>query len=417
VDTHNIVPVIDMELRVLKNNGLKRGNVLIILLALVVLFSHRNFIRLAKDNVNEQESQVRRFLLEPFSTTDSVQQNNVSSTSVYVEGNDDSNGKSKPNTVIFLNAYIGNRNPDLGIGIVHEQIEQLVNESQIGDYSTLYYNVIGNKYEKPICPPDRNCKMLGYYPKGFEEITLSSLYNHCLQNPTDYVVYLHNKGSFHPGGSNTRRRRLNTKAALSNACRGIQSTNNTCNVCAFRFETHPFSHVPGNFFQASCEYVRKLIPPKSYDTARRKLCETVVNISDTPIDFCPNDTIGENMESVEYGFGRMAMERWIPSHPSFVPCTVFDLKRYALVDFVHGNETWQPNLQIARHNNRRFNTKQRQSMELLMHEHFLLYNSRNHSREFCKSYFIKRKDNSCPFFPYPLVRKNRSLNFSVGESS
>lgn len=293
-------------------------------------------------------------------------------------------------TAIFLNAFIAPHNPSLAVDIVHEQLRQLANATHHEDPS-IYYNIIGHNHSEPLCPEGvTNCQKLAYYEEGSEEVTLQALHDHCTKNEDDFVIYIHNKGSFHPTGKNTRLRRIATKGAFSEACSNIQQSNATCNVCAFRFQTVPFSHVPGNFWAANCGYVRKLVPPKFYERARRDLCKLVIQVHG-PVDFCPKEPIDDLESSVEYGFGRMAMERWIPSHPSFVPCGVLPLK--TLKGFDDGWEPWTPTLEVGRKANRRMRDDEKLSLKLLVHEYAALYGA-DEERLFCSKFFPF--GNPCP---------------------
>jgi hypothetical protein len=295
----------------------------------------------------------------------------------------------KPKTAIFLNAFISAVNPGMSVQIVHEQLRQLTNATHHKD-AVLYYNIIGHNYSN-LCPLDVNCQKLAYYESANEEVTLQALYDHCVDNEDDYVVYVHNKGSFHSSQMNDRKRRIATKGAFSEACTKIQQPSSPCNVCAFRFQTLPFSHIPANFWAANCQYVRSLVPPKSYEQSRRDLCKLIVQVYG-PVEFCPTESI-DNMEvSWKHGFGRMAMERWIPSHPSFVPCQVMP-NTTLLRKFRFGWEPWIPTLEVAHRSKARMTEDQKHNMQLLMHEYSFLYDPEL-ERTFCNTYF--QKGGQCP---------------------
>jgi hypothetical protein len=349
-------------------------------IAAFIAFAPRNFIIL-EIVADQLSTDIRSFSLH--SNRIHMEDGGASHGAPHSEG-------ERSTTAIFMNAFIAPHNPTLSVDIVHEQLRQLANATHHED-PNIFYNIIGHNHTEPLCPEGlNNCKKLAYYEKANEEVTLQALHNHCTKHEDDFVIYIHNKGSFHSGGKNTRLRRIATKGAFSEACSSIQESNSTCNVCAFRFQTVPFSHVPGNFWAANCRYVRKLVPPRFYERARRDLCKLIIKVHG-PVDFCPKEPIDELESSVEYGFGRMAMERWIPSHPSFIPCDVLPFS--SLKSFDDGWEPWTPRLAVSRKTNRRMRDDEKLSLKLLAHEHALLYGP-NEEQTFCHKFFPF--GNPCP---------------------
>ena len=66
---------------------------------------------------------------------------------------------------------------------------------------------------------------------GNEVVTLKLLWKYCQEKPSEKVVYLHNKGSFHPSKENDLLRKWLTRAALSEECASMPLS---CNVCSWR---------------------------------------------------------------------------------------------------------------------------------------------------------------------------------------
>ena len=216
-----------------------------------------------------------------------------------------------------------------------EQQFKLIKVSPWGE-DTMYVTTIGKN--RTVCPPRRGdkCQHIGHYDQGWEERTLTSILRYCRANPQDTVGYVHNKGSFNDNFGNARNRRMATRAVLSKACRSMPHT--PYNVCALRFNLSPYWHLSTNFFAAKCEYVRKLVPPVHYSELRLELCKTLYaahNVTQCKLD----DTL-ENYEQIN-GFGRHSMERWVVSHPRFLPIQSHEGN---LIRFSTGLEPFQEGL-------------------------------------------------------------------------
>jgi hypothetical protein len=253
--------------------------------------------------------------------------------------------------VIFYNAFISPKSPGRGVAIIQEQMLQIYN-SPSHRYTPIYYNLIGLNYtESPLCPrADMKCHQLKYMEQGNEEDTLQDLYEYCVSHPTEHVIYLHDKGSLHPTANNHKVRKMATTAALSNACRSVadlrdSSDDDTCSVCATKYQFLPHGHAPGNHWTANCRYIRTLIPPRDFEAKRRQMyvdlldssltekTETVMHEKTFPcldaalqlkasFDIEDGKYDGENHQLL--GIGRYAMETWVWSSPWVVPCHVVD---------------------------------------------------------------------------------------------
>ena len=175
---------------------------------------------------------------------------------------------------------------------------------------------------------------LAHYDEGMERLTLQSVWDYCQQaqnneqeEAADAVIYLHSKGSYTPSPENDLLRRFLTKGALSPDCASAVSTSSrtsssssssssstttipSCNTCSSRFSPLPHSHTSGNMWSASCDYVRRLIPP---DKFRKRMGRLSLYRH------------GDDREKAQpcKGTGRYAFEHWIHSHPTNRPCDLY----------------------------------------------------------------------------------------------
>jgi hypothetical protein len=112
---------------------------------------------------------------------------------------------------------------------------------------------------------NRKCNTNPTCQEGSEFETLGLLWNYCRDSPhaeNDTVVYIHNKGSFHPSKENTMFRRFITPGALSRECSEMPPE---CNICSFRFSPLPHPHSPGNMWAARCNYIKLLLDPIKFE--------------------------------------------------------------------------------------------------------------------------------------------------------
>lgn len=250
------------------------------------------------------------------------------------------------NVAIFYNIYIPSTPESFtqrALDIVQEQVDQ-VGVSYVGTTNTnsnatvIYYNTIGsstaltNERMQRICSKHSlQCRHMKHYDTAFEEVTLNSLFDYCLDpSHENYVViYMHSKGSFHTdNGQNDRLRKHLTRAVTDQRCvqavlddnsnnnNGSNSNNETtCNYCGLKFGAFPL-HMPGNFFAAQCRYIRNLVPPVEFNTKM-----TVVTARAR--QRLHNQTMVRTMfpdESWYYGTERYSNEHWSGSHPDVRPC-------------------------------------------------------------------------------------------------
>ena len=187
--------------------------------------------------------------------------------------------------------------------IVKEQLSQLLHPEQYG----IFVRSIGAPFEI------ENTTLIRHDTTGNEAETLALLWQYCKDhpNPADEsanVVYLHSKGSFHPSRRNDKYRRFLTRGALSQECANLTSSD-PCNVCPSQMLPAPHPHTPGNMWLAKCDYVQKLINPMMFQEKMRQF-------------------FGKNGPDSCVGTGRYAAEHWIHSHPSVMPCDLFNDTSY-----------------------------------------------------------------------------------------
>lgn len=225
---------------------------------------------------------------------------------------------------IFFNAFVPppgvGAGPDNAIRIIKQQLAQR-NISVMRDVP-VYYTLIGKNISTEHIFT-HNCHLLQYASSGNEELTLQSLFDYCLQNPSARVTYIHDKGSFNKRRANEQRRAYTTKAVFSKAC----ATMEMCNICSLDFSVLPIHHAPGNMWTADCSYIQALIPPNQFMNKMNEMyasLETCASNSScttsTAIHLQPDMTWPDNY----LGLGRHAMEAWAYSHPHVRPCATME---------------------------------------------------------------------------------------------
>merc|ERR1711862_304823 len=201
------------------------------------------------------------------------------------------------------------------VSYIKEQLESRSNS--IYPNAPLYYLSTGKDIGGiPNCT---NCEQLEHNAIGDEVLTLSKLYEFCLEHPEKNVAYIHNKGSFHPSERNDLMRRMLTKSVFSEECLHLKSpiksknhpSNCQCNVCGSRFSPLPHFHTPGNMWVGSCSYISNLIHPKVFGKTMDKITQCA-----------PVSRFGKATEIYPCNVGRdrFASEHWVHSHPDACPC-------------------------------------------------------------------------------------------------
>jgi len=155
---------------------------------------------------------------------------------------------------------------------VKEQVSRVLSAASGGLIAGILYNVVGRNSSDYQIPNCTLCRRLNHFGTGSEIVTLQSIYDHCQASPygSARVLYMHDKGSFHPGKAKDRFRRSAMKGAFSDQCLN-DSFALGCNVCAVRFSPLPHHHFRGNMWVATCEYIKGLVPPLKFEQAMAKL--------------------------------------------------------------------------------------------------------------------------------------------------
>jgi hypothetical protein len=243
---------------------------------------------------------------------------------------------SRAPLTVFYHVYQsdGAEGESVSASIVKEQMSVIKSSAAFGDGLKLNYVFIGPSGSSiPALLDCPTCHQLEYKNAGDEVITLQHVFDHCTQNPSERVLYMHTKGSFHRWPQNEALRRFLTKGVWSDEC---QHMPRACSACASRFSPLPHHHYPGNMWVARCEYISRLIAPSKFQAAM----ERVSLLAGAAPPLTAND------RPWELGLGRFALEHWLPSHPSHAPCEVYSgtdfLWAYAFIP----TTSWTPKLHV-----------------------------------------------------------------------
>ena len=234
--------------------------------------------------------------------------------------------------------------------IVQEQIGMLGQSFATKAHAPiLYYTVIGEKlynqtaFFHNLCRINNlKCIPIGHYLEGQEDLTLQSVYNFCQAVPSQSVVYLHSKGSFHAEGpkfstQDVWRQRL-TEAATSQQCLEAltQKEGQICETCSLLLQPLPGIHYPGNMWGARCTHVRRLLPPNSFAKRMDKVVNAFKVLRDTRKRL--DTTFFPQMPHM-MGRKRFAAEHWIGSHPALLyPCDVSSKVTANMSEWLHPSE-------------------------------------------------------------------------------
>lgn len=246
----------------------------------------------------------------------------------------------KGSLVIFYNIYMNPSNIENSVAIVQEQLSDR-DAAPLAAAAPLFYVTIGAP--NVAIENCTDCHHLRHYEKGSEGNTLQYVYDHCVDYPNDMIVYLHNKGSFTNTEQNARLRFHLSKAIFSQHCLEL---NGDYTSCSAKSAVTPFFGHPGNMFTAKCEYVRKLIPPRDFNEAKKRVLSSMLDDEPQIADFMKLGGKPWAMERTSWlGIGRYAMEHWICSHPSAMPAQVYPAARfsYKMKDV---SKRWVPRMRL-----------------------------------------------------------------------
>eukprot|EP01038_Epipyxis_sp_PR26KG_P005720 gene5720-7902_t len=188
--------------------------------------------------------------------------------------------------------------------IINEQINHLKTTGGYNVLSSVRYTVIGDHDYKIN---DTKFIHSAYLTEGHEEHTLAKVYDFCISNPTDFVLYFHPKGSFSPKGSeketeNRKFRKVLNYFVLHTYC--YKALLNGFDVCGARLSTLPYLHYSGNFWWARCTYVNTLIDPRKMSVGSELQIKTLQLYDLSNHTWC-------------FGGERFFSEAWIGSGPNW----------------------------------------------------------------------------------------------------
>ena len=233
-------------------------------------------------------------------------------------------GKRKLNPIkVFYNVYVNPKNVELAKSIFKEQASHFNNNHDV------FLRTIGHPLEELQDMKGDNTLIikLQHNNAGDEHGTLTLIWQHCMTTrETDKVVYIHNKGSYHPHEKNDKFRRFLTRGALSDECANMPLT---CNVCSSRFSPYPHPHTSGNMWVAKCDYIRNLPDPTEFAEKMKGLQKP-------------------GMRLMCVGQGRYTSEHWIHSHPAVKPCDLSTEKKYVWnYEDIPTGDDWEIDLEAA----------------------------------------------------------------------
>jgi hypothetical protein len=235
---------------------------------------------------------------------------------------------------VFYNAYIA---PDfvyagLGQRLVEEQLQQVANSyAASANDLVVHTTVIGQPLDATwlhhVCASagryQLTCAEPLHYAEADEIVTLTRLHNYCREHADQSVIYLHNKGSLHPGNKGQDRwRRTMTAATTSQQCLAppLEVGVGQCSACGMLFQTLPALHFPGNMWSAKCSYINQLLSPNDFRT-RHRIVDEWVNTQLQIGIFMQRGGLFP-MERHYTGRERYVAEHWLGSHPDLLPCDV-----------------------------------------------------------------------------------------------
>jgi hypothetical protein len=261
---------------------------------------------------------------------------------------------------LFYNAFVppngSQREINHALDIVREQILQLRESFAATEYSLrsdknnngithegsdqqklhVYYNTIGHpntvtpRFMKKLCSIGKSganltCTHMKHYQAGnYEQVTLKRAYEYCLKYPDRSIIYIHSKGSFNQHKEwNVGWRKVMLDAVTGRDCIvAVTTSRSECNLCGNEFAPIWSTLMFGNFFVATCDYVKKLIDPMIF----HEFIDAVEKRRDKDMErgmFLPHQkglfVLGRSNFTSPEGI-RYSAEEWIGSHPSVIPC-------------------------------------------------------------------------------------------------
>ena len=168
-------------------------------------------------------------------------------------------------------------------------------------------------------PPDNI--FFRHYEHSSEEATLQSLWQYCLKNRNENVIYLHNDRPYATEGNN-----FFASGALSSECANLPDN---CNLCGTRMNPIPHPQFLGNMWLARCDYVALLMDPIVFGNEMKRIAPST--------GYCR-------------GVGFFAGSHWINSHPAAKPCDLHSSPSFLAsrdIQLVSSNIDYEPKLESA----------------------------------------------------------------------
>ena len=231
---------------------------------------------------------------------------------------------------VFYNLYISSKEDEARVStLVHDQFTPYFDPDIHED---IRITSIGHPFQQNTTNVTNDHSTIREYrAEGTEALTLSAIWEFCKTNPTheQKVIYLHSKGSYHDHKWNARNRQFLTKGVLSKEC--AIDLPSECNTCSSRVSPMPHPHAPGNMWLARCDYIAKLIDPAT-------------NFRDSTNQYPRVFATGRNHCK---GRGRFFFEHWAHSHPSVVPCDLYNGTEYFYGYRKVPDGSFEPDLKMA----------------------------------------------------------------------
>lgn len=154
-----------------------------------------------------------------------------------------------------------------------------------------------------------------HHSQHYRGETLQQAHEYCSHHPSSKISYIRNVPPHQVEPDSLEARRLLrhlTAAATNELC--FEAS--TCNVCGLLFYTMPTHAMMGNTWTAQCSYVNKLLSPVDFEQKLRPvIAEALMQKLEDKLAFQIFEPRVDQL-----GLDGHAMEHWIGSHPSLIPC-------------------------------------------------------------------------------------------------
>lgn len=211
--------------------------------------------------------------------------------------------------VIFYNLYVGSSEDIPRVAaLVREQLSPLDPKQHQLQMTSI--KALTDISQLGLDPEVSKTATFRHVESGREDVTLHEVWSYCQgADPSQVVVYLHSKGSFHPDipGQDLIRDYV-SGGALSPECLSMPDT---CNVCSARMSPIPHPHTPGNMWAARCGYISKLHDPHGFTLEMIRYYRNPERFRGFECPTTRKSCVGQ---------GRFALEHWVHSHPDVQPC-------------------------------------------------------------------------------------------------